>query len=120
MNPYYQYGQNFQNQNQTFIPVNSEQEVLTYPVGCGNSVSFKLQNAPYIYTKTMGFSQFEKPVIEKYRLVKEEPEEAKPVDYQSEIDRIWEEINFLKERRNERKPNTNVSTKPNGNVKSEI
>ena len=33
---------------------------------------FKDENSPYVYTKTMGFSQLDRPQFEKYRLVKEE------------------------------------------------
>ena len=103
----YQYPQ--QNNTLMFIPVNSEQEVINYPVGCGNSVNFKMQNAPYEYSKKMGFSPFDKPVIEKYRLVKEELGDNTPstpmVDNSSvdelknEISAIWSEIKSLKERR---------------------
>ena len=95
-------------QNGGFIVVKNEQEIYNYPVGCGNSVNFKLENAPYLYTKTMSFSQFDKPVIEKYKLVKEDTqetivEEKKPeVDnsdldsIKGEIEDIWKEIEAIK------------------------
>lgn len=35
-------------------------------------MTFKDENQPYIYTKTMGFSQLDRPVFEKYKLIKEE------------------------------------------------
>ena len=108
-------------QDNGFVMVRSEMEARNYPVGFGKSVTFKDETAPYVYSKTMGFSQLDKPIFEKYRLVKEESEE-KPVDnYRDEIDRLWDEINALKEKRNESKSNGNVSTvstKSNGNVKS--
>lgn len=108
-------------QDNGFVMVRSEMEARNYPVGFGKSVTFKDETAPYVYSKTMGFSQLDKPIFEKYRLVKEESEE-KPVDnYRDEIDRLWNEINALKERKNESKSNGNVSTvstKSNGNVKS--
>lgn len=120
--PMQQLGQNLPTQQSQFVMVRSEMEARNYPVGFGNSVTFKDETAPYVYSKTMGFSQLDKPIFEKYRLVKEESEETKPVDdYRSEIDRLWEEINALKERKNESKSNGNVSTvstKSNGNVKS--
>lgn len=56
-----------------FVPAPSEDFARNYPVGYGKSVNFKDENAPYIYVKTMGFSQLDNPVFEKYRLVKEEP-----------------------------------------------
>ena len=100
--------QQMQIQNGGFMIVKSEQEVLNYPVGCGNSVNFKIENAPYLYTKTMGFSQFDKPVIEKYRLIKEEAQEPQTEpkndktymntidELKGEIKAIWKEIDGLK------------------------
>lgn len=70
-----------QNQNQNtnqqiqqsgFIPVPSEEVARNYPVAPGNSVSFKNENAPYVYVKTMGYSPLDLPRFEKFRLVKEE------------------------------------------------
>ena len=79
--PYNQYGQ-FQNQPQlqnqsniqsgNLISVHNEEEAKMYPVAPGNSVTFKDENQPYIYTKTMGFSQLDRPVFERYKLIKEE------------------------------------------------
>lgn len=79
--PYAQYGQ-YQNQQQqqtvqsplsgNIIPVQNEDEARMYPIAPGNSVTFKDENQPYIYTKTMGFSQLDRPVFEKYKLIKEE------------------------------------------------
>lgn len=57
--------------NGGFISVRSIEEAYNHPVAPGNSVTFKDENAPYIYTKTMGFSQLEQPIFEKYRLVRE-------------------------------------------------
>lgn len=56
----------------TMIPVQNKEEAQKYPVAPGNSVDFKDENAPYIYTKTMGFSQFDTPTFEIIRLVKED------------------------------------------------
>lgn len=60
-------------QNGGFIGVRSREEAFNYPVAPGTSVTFKNENAPYVYTKTKGFSQLEQPVFETYKLVKEEP-----------------------------------------------
>lgn len=59
-------------QQNGFIPIRNEQEVLNYPVALGNSVSFIHETEPYVYVKTMGLSQFDKPSIVKYKLIKEE------------------------------------------------
>lgn len=59
-------------QNGGFIPVPNIEAARSYHVAPGTSVTFIDENAPYVYTKTRGFSQFEPPVFEKLRLVKEE------------------------------------------------
>ena len=90
-------------QNGGFVSVRNEIEAMNYPVAHGMSVTFKDETAPYIYTKTMGFSQMDRPTFEKYKLVKEEvddpQEEPKNIleDVKSEISALWGEINALKE-----------------------
>lgn len=115
-----QLGQNMPAQQSPFVTVRSEAEARNYPVGFGNSVMFKDETSPYVYTKTMGFSQLDKPVFEKYRLIKEDAEEEPPKkechcenykdqisNLESQINSLWKEIDFLKERRknNERTSN---------------
>lgn len=63
-------------QNGGFVMVKDISEALNYPVAPGNSVTFKNENQPYIYTKTLGFSQLDQPVFETFKLVKEEYAEA--------------------------------------------
>ena len=71
--------QQFQQPTQTqqiqsggFISVRNIEEARNYHIAPGTSVTFIDENAPYVYTKTRGFSQLEPPVFEKMRLVKEE------------------------------------------------
>lgn len=59
-------------QNGGFISVRNMEEARNYPIAPGNSITFKDETAPYVYTKTMGFSQLDRPVFEKFRLVKED------------------------------------------------
>lgn len=68
--------QTTQIQNGGFVMVKDISEALNYPVAPGNSVTFKNENQPYIYTKTLGFSQLDQPVFETFKLVKEERTEA--------------------------------------------
>ena len=63
-------------QNGGFVSVHSEAEARNYPIAIGTSLTFKDENAPYVYTKTMGFSQLESPRFDKYRLVKEDAEQT--------------------------------------------
>lgn len=102
-------------QNGGFVSVHNENEARNYPIAPGNSVTFKDENAPYVYTKTQGFSQLDRPVFEKYRLVKEEDyqaqqtaqnapissENVQQINYtdfakKSEIVALWDEIEALK------------------------
>lgn len=82
-NPYMQQMQQPQNQqiqNGGLVSVRSEDEARNYPVAPGNSVTFKNESAPFVYTKTMGFSQLDRPVFERFRLVKEDAENAPKTD----------------------------------------
>ena len=100
--------QPMQIQNGGFVSVRSETEARNYPVGFGNSITFKDETAPYVYTKTMGFSQLDRPVFEKYKLVKEDAQEPISEEKNTEADnsaiesikgeigQIWKEIEALK------------------------
>ena len=100
--------QNSPSSRNDFIVVRSEDEARSYPVAFGNTVTFKDENEPYIYTKTMGMSQMDRPVFEKYKLVKEtapvapQTASASKSDNEvveklkSEIDAIWREIEAIK------------------------
>lgn len=108
--PYFQQPQQAQPQMQSsFLTVRSEAEARNYPVAYGNSVTFKDETSPYIYTKTMGFSQLDRPIFDKYRLIKEESPSDEPNKPQNdkndkstlkkledEIGAIWREIEALK------------------------
>jgi len=107
-------------QNGGFLSAPNEEFARNYPVGLGNSVTFKDENAPYVYTKTMGFSQLESPRFEKYRLIKEDavmpsnPPDKADLDGKamndtidgiiSDIEAIKEEIRVIKERLKSIKP----------------
>ena len=101
-------------QQSGFVLVPSEQEARNYPVAPGNSVTFKDENAPYCYVKTMGFNQLDRPTFERYRLVKEDSPvtaqkaatsaDSADVDknatyaLRSDLGAIWSEIDAIKER----------------------
>ena len=97
--------QTAQNQSNGFVSVRSEEEARNYPVAYGNSVTFKDETSPYVYTKTMGFSQLDRPIFDKYKLVKEESseqiqipdrKESKFGEIDAEIGRLWQAINEMK------------------------
>lgn len=80
-----------------FLTVPSEEIARNYPVAPGNSITFKNENAPYVYSKTMGFSQLDRPIFEKYRLVKEDDVEPIKADSKSDEQTKLAEIDILKE-----------------------
>ena len=102
------YGQQLPTQpmvNNGFVMVHNEEEARNYPVAYGNSVTFKDENSPFIYTKTC-VSQLQPPVFEKYRLVKEDIKPASdPVNIlenlKQEIVELWAEVNSLKENKSQ-------------------
>lgn len=109
--------QPFQQQNSTrsdFVLVRSEDEARNFPVAFGNTVTFKNESEPYMYTKTMGMSQLDRPVFEKYKLIKEQAQEQKaPVQpeqdpaqlnkLKEEIKAIWKELDLLKKKNSPKK-----------------
>jgi hypothetical protein len=112
-------------QNNGFISVPSEEVARNYPVAPGNSVTFKNENAPYVYTKTMGFSQLDRPSFEKYKLVKEDveevPEHSNSIDelrermgeLNCELDELRGELDAIK--KNMEQPTTSTRRKKDGN-----
>lgn len=123
MQPSYQ---SQQIQSSGFIPVPSEEVARNYPVAPGNSVTFKNENAPYVYTKTMGFSQLDRPVFEKYKLVREDDAAGESQgaqdntavndELQKELDHMRAEINDLRSEVDELKAQIK---RPIGNRKKE-
>ena len=64
-------------QNAGFVSVQSEEEARMYPMQHGMSVTFRDENSPYIYVKTIGFGQLDTPIFEKYRLTKEDAQSTR-------------------------------------------
>ena len=90
-------------QTNGFISVRSMEEAINWPMAPGTSLTFKDESAPYIYTKTKGFSQLEQPTFEKFRLVKEEQTPEKPpesptsaFDAKGQIEALQAEVAALK------------------------
>ncbi len=99
-----------QNGGLVFAP--SEAYARNYSVAPGNSVLFKDESAPYMYSKTMGFSQLDQPIFKRFRLVEEESEsvvntpvkeevDIKPIrsaidSMKKEISKLWTEIEDMR------------------------
>ena len=64
-----------QMQNGGYVIVQSEEEIRRYPVAHGNIITFRIENQPIVVEKSMGYSQFDTPHYEKYKLIKEDMED---------------------------------------------
>ncbi len=91
--------------NGGYVSVRSEDEARMYPVAPGNSVTFINELAPFIYKKTMGFSQFDKPIFEIFEVTPKKPptnenpsEPIKDITYaeKSDIEALQATIEVLK------------------------
>lgn len=54
------------------VTVANEDEARRYPVAPGYTVTMRDETKPYLYEKTMGFSQLDQPIFRKARLVFED------------------------------------------------
>lgn len=129
-NPYFNnYAQPPQIQN-SFVTVRSEAEAVNYPVAFGNSVTFKNETEPFIYTKTMGFSPTDRPVFERYKKIEEEVKEepqndftGQIVDLKDEITSLWKEIESMKKKGNNdehTRTRKSVHSKPGSDAFEEV
>lgn len=74
-------------QNGGFVSVANENDARNYPVAPGNSVTFKDENSPFVYVKTMGFSQLDRPIFRKFRLI-EESENTQPQNIENTANNV--------------------------------
>lgn len=94
------------------VTVQSVDEAKRYPVSRGTCVTFKVEGAPYICTKVMGFSMLDQPTFKKFRLIEEnddgesvEPNAPKYVTQEEheklseQIKKLADELNKLKTRK---------------------
>lgn len=54
------------------VSVSGEEEARRYPVAPGYTVTMRDDTGPYLYEKTMGFSQLDQPIFRKARIVFED------------------------------------------------
>lgn len=58
------------------VSVSGEDEARRYPVAPGYTVTMRDETGPYLYEKTMGFSQLDQPIFRKARIVFEDSAQA--------------------------------------------
>lgn len=102
-----------QQQQNNVIQVKTKEEAQYYPVAPGNSVMFRKEDGSCIYIKTMGYSTIDPPIFEEYaRIITEEKKQDIANNYDTEISKLWGEINALKTKQNNSQ--SNGKNKDNG------
>lgn len=81
------------------VSVANEDEARRYPVAPGYTVTMRDENGPYLYEKTMGFSQLDQPIFRKARIVFEDdaikPENQEKPEEPTEPPKIYAELKQL-------------------------
>lgn len=80
------------------VSVANEDEARRYPVAPGYTVTMRDENGPYLYEKTMGFSQLDQPIFRKARIVFEDDhtqEEQKKPEEPAEPPKVYAELKQL-------------------------
>ena len=81
------------------VSVANEDEARRYPVAPGYTVTMRDENGPYLYEKTMGFSQLDQPIFRKARIVFEDdakiPEKQEKPEEPAEPPKVYAELKQL-------------------------
>ena len=80
------------------VSVANEDEARRYPVAPGYTVTMRDENGPYLYEKTMGYSQLDQPIFRKARIVFEDDhtqEEQKKPEEPAEPPKVYAELKQL-------------------------
>ena len=80
------------------MSVANEDEARRYPVAPGYTVTMRDENGPYLYEKTMGYSQLDQPIFRKARIVFEDDqtqEKQEKPEEPAEPPKIYAELKQL-------------------------
>lgn len=79
------------------VSVAGEDEARRYPVAPGYTVTMRDENGPYLYEKTMGYSQLDQPIFRKARIVFEDDVQAtqEKQEKPSEPQKVYAELKQL-------------------------
>ena len=101
-NPFYQnyYNQGYaaqgpQPQSNAFVPIPSEEDARSYPIQRGSSITFRDENLPYIYIKTLGFGQLDSPVFEVYEIRKRDTQNTRKAENSPQKDETDKLSNYV-------------------------
>ena len=81
------------------VTVSNENEARCYPVAPGYTVTMRDEHEPYLYEKTMGFSQLDQPVFRKARIVFEDDSSQDDQKQPSADPVVYAELTQLEELR---------------------
>ena len=76
------------------VSVSGEEEARRYPVAPGYTVTMRDDTGPYLYEKTMGFSQLDQPIFRKARIVFEDAAQTAQ-EQPSKPDVVYAELSQL-------------------------
>ena len=79
------------------VSVASEDEARRYPVAPGYTVTMRDETGPYLYEKTMGYSQLVQPIFRKARIVFEDDAQSQQEKQEepSEPQKVYAELKQL-------------------------
>lgn len=79
------------------VSVASEDEARRYPVAPGYTVTMRDETGPYLYEKTMGYSQLDQPIFRKARIVFEDDAQTtqEKQEEPSEPQKVYAELKQL-------------------------
>lgn len=79
------------------VSVAGEDEARRYPVAPGYTVTMRDENGPYLYEKTMGYSQLDQPIFRKARIVFEDdaPPQEEKKEEPAEPPKVYAELKQL-------------------------
>lgn len=81
------------------VSVANEDEARRYPVAPGYTVTMRDENGPYLYEKTMGYSQLDQPIFRKARIVFEDDaikqEKPEKPEEPAELPKVYAELKQL-------------------------
>ena len=79
------------------VSVASEDEARRYPVAPGYTVTMRDENGPYLYEKTMGYSQLDQPIFRKARIIFEDDAQSQQEKQEepSEPPKVYAELKQL-------------------------
>ena len=88
-----------QNRQYSYNFVNSKEEGMNWPIAPGSLLVFKDLDGKHFYTKTLGYSPYDKPIFEVFEKISDtnvQPEQVQAPSYDSVIKDMQKQIDELR------------------------